>query len=74
MDAYPFGGHHSSEMGGEIREVLGVSGAKATMPKDEPGKVQGEDLRLILAWADAYDRAHEGVGAGDNRAGDGHEH
>jgi hypothetical protein len=73
MDAYPFGGHHASEMSSEIREVLGLSGAKATMPKDQPGKVQGEDLGLIQAWADAYDRAHERRGTGDDHASDEHE-
>jgi hypothetical protein len=28
------------------------------MPRDGPGVVRGEELQLILAWADAYDRAH----------------
>ena len=27
------------------------------MPRDKPGAVKGEDLRVILAWADAHDRA-----------------
>ena len=58
MDAYPFGGHHAHEVGKVVRGALGVGGVKATMPSDEPGSVRGEDLRLILAWADAFDRAH----------------
>lgn len=58
MDSYPFGGHHAAEIGSAIREVLGASGEKATMPRDRPGAVKGEELKLVLAWADAYDRAH----------------
>lgn len=69
MDRYPFGGHHAHEITRTIREVLGANGAAPTMPRDEPGKVQGEDLRLILAWADAYDRAHPKT----MRPHDGHE-
>src|SRR5688500_16230787 len=26
MDTYPFGGHHATEIGGTIREVLGATG------------------------------------------------
>lgn len=58
MDAYPFGGHHADEITSVIREVLGASGEKATMPRDKPGAVKGDELKLVLAWADAYDRAH----------------
>lgn len=57
MDAYPFGGHHASSMPGTIRNVLGQSGKRATMPKDKPGAVSGDELKLILDWADAVDRA-----------------
>jgi mono/diheme cytochrome c family protein len=71
MDTYPFGGHHSAEIGHEIREVLGASGGKATMPKDKPGSVQGDELRLLLAWADAFDQAHPAPGAThDHQKGD----
>ena len=28
------------------------------MPKDDKGAVKGEELELILAWADAFERAH----------------
>lgn len=62
MDHYPFGGHHAAEITAAIRNVLGVSGKPATMPRDNPGAVKGDDLRLILAWADAYDRAHPNTG------------
>lgn len=59
MDAYPFGGHHAGEAATVIRTVLGVGGrAKATMPSDDPGAVTGDELAKVLAWADAFDRAH----------------
>jgi len=59
MDGYPFTGHHANEVGKVVRKALGVGGpGKATMPSDDPGAVTGEDLRLIVAWADAFDRAH----------------
>jgi hypothetical protein len=57
MDAYPFGGHHAGTIGPEIREVLGLTGAKPTMPDDTPGSVTGDDLAKIKAWADAWDAA-----------------
>jgi hypothetical protein len=42
-----------------VRKVLGAGGAgKATMPSDDPGAVTGDDLRLIIAWADVFDHAH----------------
>jgi hypothetical protein len=59
MDGYPFQGHHAGEAGTVIRKVLGAAGGrKPTMPSDDPGAVTGEDLAKILAWADAFDRAH----------------
>lgn len=57
MDSYPFGGHHAGEIAAAIRKVLGAGGGKATMPADKPGVVQGEELALVLAWADAAERA-----------------
>ncbi|NNE18386.1 MAG: hypothetical protein HKN10_07915 [Myxococcales bacterium] len=57
MDGYPLGGHHSAEIAETIREVLGASGKKATMPRNDPGVVQGQDLVLILDWAQSFDRA-----------------
>jgi hypothetical protein len=58
MDGYPFGGHHAAQISSTIREVLGASGQPATMPKDRPGVIQADELRAILDWADAFDRAH----------------
>ena len=58
MDTYPFGGHHAAEIGGAIRGVLGADGSKPTMPKDRPGAVKGSELELVLAWAEAFERAH----------------
>jgi mono/diheme cytochrome c family protein len=62
MTAYPFGGHHAETISAEIREVLGATGKKPTMPKNKPGIVQGEELALILAWADAFDATHAAGG------------
>ena len=61
MDGYPFGGHHASEAATIVRKVLGADGkSKATMPSDDRGAVTGDDLAKVLAWADAFDRAHAG--------------
>ena len=54
MTSYPFGGHHAKTIGTEIREVLGLSGEKVTMPDDKPGAVKGDDLATIDAWARAW--------------------
>jgi hypothetical protein len=59
MDGYPFGGHHAGEVGSTIKTVLGACGTTATMPSDDPGAVTGDDLRLILTWADTFEKAHE---------------
>lgn len=59
MDLYPFGGHHSSDVTKELRRVLGADGGKPTMPRDDPGAVAGAELELILAWAQAFDRARQ---------------
>lgn len=58
MDTYPFGGHHAHSVTKTIREVLGATGEEPTMPDDDPGAVQGDDLARILSWADAFDRSH----------------
>jgi hypothetical protein len=58
IDAYPFGGHHATVIGTTIREVLGVTGKKPTMPMDAPGRVKGAELEAILDWSKAFDRAH----------------
>jgi hypothetical protein len=60
MTAYPFTGKHNTAK--DIREVLAIGGGKATMPKNKPGSVKGDDLAAIAAWADAWDAA-EAAGA-----------
>lgn len=71
MDSYPFGGHHASEITGTVRAVLGATGSKPTMPADKPGAVKGDELQLILSWADAVDRAHAAASKGGHTE---HEH
>ncbi|HEU0036142.1 MAG TPA: c-type cytochrome [Kofleriaceae bacterium] len=60
MDSYPPGGHHTATIGFTIRDVLGISGKKATMPYDHPGTVKGDDLAAIKAWTDAWEAAEKG--------------
>lgn len=79
MTSYPFGGEHADEMGKEIREVLAIGGGKATMPMDKPGSVEGDELALIAAWADAYDKAaaggaHEMAESAEGGESSGHKH
>ena len=59
MDSYPLGGHHTQTIGVTIRNVLGISGKKPTMPFDKPGSVQGDDLAKIKAWTDAWAAAEQ---------------
>lgn len=70
MDSYPFGGHHVTEMAQTMREVLGQAEDDASMPKDNPGVVQGEELARILEWADAFERSDA---AGLHDRGKGHD-
>lgn len=74
MDAYPFGGHHAGEMAATIREVLGATGEEATMPDDDPGSVQGEELAAVLEWAAAFERSYAAglQGAAHDAHGHGH--
>ena len=75
LNGYPFGGHHASEAGKAVREVLGAEGSeKATMPADDKGAVAGDDLAKILAWATAFDRAQAGGQAGGPQKEDHHAH
>ncbi|CAN5917899.1 hypothetical protein BH11MYX2_BH11MYX2_04750 [soil metagenome] len=60
MDTYPLGGHHTGTIGFTIREVVGITGKKPTMPFDKPGSVQGDDLAKIKAWTDAWEAADTG--------------
>jgi len=73
MTSYPFTGHHTATITATVRHVLGIDGAKPTMPKDKPGSVKGDELALIAAWADAYDAAEKG-GAHGEHASAGHDH
>ena len=59
FDTYPPGGHHTGTIGFTIRDVLGISGKKATMPDDKPGSVKGDDLAKIASWADAWEAAEK---------------
>ena len=70
MDRYPFAGHHADQISSTIRDVLGANGQPATMPKDRPGALQGDELRIILDWANAFDRSHATGEHGEHR----HEH
>lgn len=75
MTTYPFGGHHAMDVHNEIREVLGVTGKKPTMPADKKGAVKGEELELIKTWADAFDASHKGgAHEGHDAHGGGHKH
>lgn len=64
ITSYPFAGHHRTESGKVIRQVLGIGGGKPEMPDDRPGAVKGDELALIAAWADAFD-ASQAAGAHD---------
>jgi hypothetical protein len=59
MDSYPLQGHHAREMGQTMRRVLGASGKPATMPLGQPGVIKGEQLKLILEWAEIFDLNHQ---------------
>jgi hypothetical protein len=60
MGSYPPGGHHTATIGFTIRDVLGISGKKPTMPFDKPGSVKGDELAAIKAWTDAWEAAEKG--------------
>lgn len=60
MDTYPIGGHHTGTIGYKIRDVLGLSGKRATMPYNKPGSVQGDALEKIKLWTDAWEAADKG--------------
>lgn len=72
MTRYPFGGHHADDIADEVREVLGLTGKKPTMPPDKKGAVRGDELALIQAWADAFDAAHATGAAHDHHGGHAH--
>jgi len=60
LDTYPLGGHHTGPIGFTIRDVLGISGKKPTMPYGKPGSVKGDDLAAIKSWTDAWEAADKG--------------
>lgn len=60
MTTYPFAGHHASTITAEIRKSLGLTGEKPTMPYDKKGTVKGDELAVIAAWADAFDKSQAG--------------
>jgi len=70
MTAYPFTGHHVETITTTIGHVLGIDGAKPTMPADKPGSVKGDDLALIEAWIEAYNSADEGGAHAEGAAHD----
>lgn len=72
MTRYPFGGHHAADIADEVREVLGLTGEKPTMPPNKKGAVRGDELALIQAWADAFDAAHATGAAHDHHGGHAH--
>ena len=59
LGSYPPGGHHTATIGFTIRDVLGITGKKPTMPYDRPGSVTGDDLAAIKAWTDAWEAAEQ---------------
>ncbi len=76
MSRYPFGGHHASTITATIRRVLGATGQRATMPPSRSSTpvVQGAELQLVLAWADAVDRATAARGPATHAGGHEHHH
>jgi mono/diheme cytochrome c family protein len=58
MTRYPFGGHHADQISATIRKSLAIGGGEPSMPMDDPGAVEGSELSLVSAWAEAYDKAH----------------
>lgn len=71
FDSYPLGGHHTATIGFTIRDVLGISGKKPTMPYGTPGSVKGDDLAKVKAWTDAWEAAEK---AGAHPAAPEHHH
>ncbi len=75
MTTYPFGGHHAMDVHNEVREVLGLTGKKPTMPADKKGAVKGDELDLIKVWTDAFEASHKGgAHEGHDQHGGGHKH
>jgi hypothetical protein len=73
VGTYPFGGHHATEIGATVREVLGVGGGAPTMPRNAPGAVKGAELEAVVVWSRAFDQAHA-AGLHHHGAPGAHEH
>lgn len=68
LDTYPPKGHHAAKIGAAIRDVLGLSGKRPTMPYGKAGSVKGDELATIKAWIEAWEAAekasaHAGAGS-----------
>src|SRR5262249_59502641 len=57
MTAYPMTGPRAATIGTTMRDVMGISGKKPTMPFGKPGAVTGDELAAIKAWTDAWQAA-----------------
>jgi len=68
VTSYPFASAHLVALTATLRHVVGLDGARPSMPPNNRGGVADADLARIAAWADAYDAADEG-GAHLGRAG-----
>ena len=55
---FPFGGATSKRIGVLVRTAVGASGKPPTMPQDKPGSLTPDELARVLAWTDAWSRAH----------------
>jgi len=57
MSSYPMTGPRAATIGTTMRDVMGISGKKPTMPFGKPGAVTGDELAAIKAWTDAWQAA-----------------
>ena len=74
MSQYPFGGHHADEIGKSIRTSVGAAGKPATMPAGATDSLKGDDLKLIVAWCDAFDKAQPAKKKDAGHDHSGHKH
>lgn len=57
---YPSSTRHPRTIGFTVRDVLGISETKPTMPADQPGTVSGRELATAKIWIDAWEAAERG--------------
>jgi hypothetical protein len=60
MTKYPPTGHHANEIGPVVRRVLlgdKTRDKAPTMPADDVGAVAGEELKAVISWTEAVDKA-----------------